>query len=144
MAGEGADSRLVVVAAALVHHGRVLAARRSRPQEMAGRWELPGGKVEAGEDEPAAVRRECQEELGVSVDVGSRVGPPSDLSGGGVLHGWWARLRDGEPAARADHDALLWLAAEEVDDVDWLPADRPLVRSVAAGLVRDGGRGAGP
>src|SRR3954469_7206480 len=52
----------LVVAAALIRHGRVLAARRCRPAELADGWEFPGGKVEAGESEAAALVRELEEE----------------------------------------------------------------------------------
>ena len=56
-----------VVAAAIVRDGLVLAARRSRPAELAGRWEFPGGKVEPGEDIFHALQREFVEELGIRV-----------------------------------------------------------------------------
>ena len=63
----------IVVGAAIVHDGRLLAARRSAPADLAGGWELPGGKVEPGESEADALVRECREELGVAVVVGERV-----------------------------------------------------------------------
>src|SRR5919202_435164 len=63
----------VVVAAATVQHGRVLAARRTRPPHAAGRWELPGGKVEPGEQPEAAVVRELREELACTVRVTGRL-----------------------------------------------------------------------
>ena len=65
----------MIVAAAIVHDGRVLACERAAPPEVAGRWEFPGGKVEPGETDAQALARECAEELGVRVAVGARVGP---------------------------------------------------------------------
>ena len=63
-----------VVAAAMVDRsGRVLIAQRPPGKWQAGRWEFPGGKVEAGEDEEMAVRRELMEELGVRVDAAQRL-----------------------------------------------------------------------
>ncbi len=112
----------------------MLAARRSGPATVAGGWELPGGKVEPGESEPAALVRECREELGVEVAVGNRVGPAVPLGTSTVLHAWHARLVDGEPVALEDHDALRWLGPDELDDVDWLPADAPVVAALAAQL----------
>jgi 8-oxo-dGTP diphosphatase len=129
---------IVVVAAAIVAPGpptRVLAAQRAYPKSLAGQWELPGGKVEPGESDVAALVRECREELGVAIDVLDRVGadlPAVDPAF--TLRVWWARVAAGEPQPH-QHSALRWLAADELDDVDWLPADRPLVVPLRAGLV---------
>ena len=121
----------VVVGAAIVRDGRVLAARRSAPVELAGGWEFPGGKVEIGESEPAALVRECREELGVEVAVGALIGA-EPVAAGLVLHVYLAEHLLGDPEARQDHDELRWLAAGELDSVEWLPADRPLLGAVAA------------
>jgi 8-oxo-dGTP diphosphatase len=59
----------IVVAGAIICESRVLVAQRLRPPELAGRWELPGGKVAAGETESDALARELAEELGVEVAV---------------------------------------------------------------------------
>jgi 8-oxo-dGTP diphosphatase len=118
-----------VVGVAIVCDGRVLAARRARPPDLAGGWEFPGGKVERGESEPAALVRECREELGVVVQVGARLGEvvvePIRL----VVYA--AGLLRGAPQPGADHDQLRWLAAAELDDVPWLPIDRALLPVVA-------------
>jgi 8-oxo-dGTP diphosphatase len=124
----------VVVGAAIVRDGRVLAARRSAPPELAGGWEFPGGKVEPGESEPSALMRECREELGVRVTVGELLGS-APLSRGFVLHVYLAALVAGEPRPLQDHDELRWLAADELDSVDWLPAERPALAAVAALLA---------
>lgn len=127
---------IVVVAAAITDPGppaRVLAAQRGHPDELAGRWEFPGGKVEAGESDVAALIRECREELGVTIDVRDRVG--ADLVASDfVLRVWWARIESGEPHP-AEHRALRWLGSDELDDVDWLPTNRPLVAPLRARLV---------
>jgi len=117
----------VVVAAALLDKdGRVLAAERSRPPELAGRWEFPGGKVEPGESEHEALRRECSEELGVAVEPGERLGADLPVREGVVLRVWLARIVSGEPRP-VEHRSLRWLALDELDEVDWLPVDRPLI-----------------
>lgn len=123
--------RIVVVAGALVHEGRLLAARRSAPPELAGRWELPGGKVEPGRPRAALVR-ELREELGVETDPLERVPGEWPLKPGYVLVVWAARLRAGSAAPRPlqDHDELRWLTAEEIWDVDWLDQDVPAVKDV--------------
>ncbi|MGX1881035.1 (deoxy)nucleoside triphosphate pyrophosphohydrolase [Streptomyces sp. NPDC055287] len=119
--------RVVVVGAALFDEGRLLAARRSAPPELAGRWELPGGKVEHGETPQQALVRELREELGVETDVLERIPGEWPLKPGYVLHVWTARLLSGTPAPLQDHDALRWLRPDEADAVDWLPQDRPAV-----------------
>lgn len=126
----------VIVGAAIVDDGRLLAAQRSYPDDVAGLWELPGGRVEPGETEHAALVRECREELGVDVTVGERVGPDVPLPGGRVLRIHAAALRDGSEPRAAEHKALRWVTAAEVAGVDWLPADRVLVPDLEALLHR--------
>ncbi|MFG1928188.1 (deoxy)nucleoside triphosphate pyrophosphohydrolase [Cryptosporangium sp. NPDC048952] len=119
---------LIVVGAAIVNdRGQVLAAQRAEPPALAGGWEFPGGKVEPGESPEAAIVRECQEELGVEIELVERLGGDLPLQRDrGVLRVWIARLSAGEPAA-LEHAALRWLDATELDDVAWLPADAPLI-----------------
>ena len=125
---------IVVVAAAIVRDGRVLAARRTRPPELAGRWEFPGGKVEPGEDGRAALLRECREELGVEVDVGRVLGSASDGRVALTLH--VAVLRDAAPELGDAHDGLRWLTGSTLGSVDWLPIDAVLLDPVHEMLRR--------
>ncbi|GAB7143574.1 (deoxy)nucleoside triphosphate pyrophosphohydrolase [Mycobacterium riyadhense] len=116
----------IVVAAAIISGATVLVAQRGRPPELAGRWELPGGKVAAGETERAALARELAEELGLEVSdvmVGDRLGDDVRLDDTATLRAYRVRLLRGEPHAR-DHRALRWVTAAELRDVDWVPADR--------------------
>lgn len=126
---------LIVVGAAIVNdRGQVLAAQRPEPDRLAGGWEFPGGKVEPGETDEAALVRECREELGVEVVVGERLGSDIPLAlGRGYLRVWMVRLAEGEPVA-LEHSALRWLDATELDDVAWLPADAPLIEELRARL----------
>lgn len=117
---------------------KLLAARRNRPEALAGLWEFPGGKVEPGESEVAAVRRELREELGVQLRLGAPIPGPHpqgwQLNEKAAMRMWFAQITDGEPAPLDGHDQLSWL---ELDDqvgevVDWIPADAPIVAACLA------------
>ena len=126
---------LVVMAGAVIRDGALLVARRSRPAELAGRWELPGGKVEDGETEQEALARELDEELGITVRVGDRLGTDVDLGDGLVLRTRVAELLTGEPAP-TEHDEIRWVGADELETLDWVPADRSLLNDFAGVLRR--------
>ena len=118
--------RIVVVGAALVDKGRLLAARRSAPPALAGRWELPGGKVEEGETPQAALARELREELGIEAEILDRVPGEWPLRPPDALQVWTARLLPDSPAAKPlqDHDDLRWRAEhDELGTVAWLDQD---------------------
>lgn len=120
----------VIVGAAIVEDGRVLACERCDPPEVAGKWEFPGGKVEPGETEEEALVRECEEELGVLVAVGPRVGDDVLLGHGrSVLRVYLATLVKGQPAP-LEHSEIRWLGRDQLGDVPWLPADAPIVEAL--------------
>ncbi len=125
------------MASVIFRAGRVLAGRRTEPPALAGGWELPGGKVEAGETDEEALARELLEELGVRVVLGARVGADWPL-GPYVLRVWISTLLPGpEPAPLEQHDVLAWVPLDDLDSVAWLPGDREPVEA-AAGLLRAG------
>jgi 8-oxo-dGTP diphosphatase len=121
---------LIIVGAAILADGRLLACQRSEPPEVAGRWEFPGGKVEPGESELDALVRECEEELGILIAVKERVGGDVPLAHGwALLRVWQAEIVSGEPQP-LEHANLRWLGPDELDSVPWLPADAPIVAEV--------------
>jgi 8-oxo-dGTP diphosphatase len=125
---DNTEMPVIVVAAAVIDgDGRLLAARRNAPEAHAGGWEFPGGKVEPGESDKDALVRELKEELGVTVEVGERVGDEWPLQPGYVMRVYRARIIEGEPEPLEDHDLVRWLDAGAWWSVSWLNADRPVI-----------------
>jgi 8-oxo-dGTP diphosphatase len=142
-AGRTPDPR-VVVAAVIERDGLFLAARRTGPAALAGRWEFPGGKAEPGEDDAAALRRECREELGVEIEVGEAIGPVYPAAGGALLvRTYLAALAAGEPAPIESHDELRWLAAGApgVRELPWLEGDYVILDALEERARTAGGAG---
>lgn len=122
---------LLVVGAAIVRDGRLLAAQRAHPPALAGQWELPGGKVEPGEDDRVALARECREELGIEIAVGPRLtGDVPTIGVEGLLRTYVCDLVAGDPEAR-EHQALRWLGSHELEAVPWLRSDLALLPALA-------------
>lgn len=125
----------VVVGAAIVEAGRVLACARAKPPEIAGMWEFPGGKVEPGETPDAALVREVAEELGCTIAVTAWLPGAARIGDTHELRVATAVLVDGEPRP-TEHDLLRWLDADGLDDVDWLEPDRPFLVPLAGMMPR--------
>lgn len=115
----------------------ILAARRSAPEQFAGLWEFPGGKVEPGEAPEAALHRELREELGIEVRLGNEL--PAATAAGWPLNEratmrvWLAEICEGEPVPLEDHDELRWISLADSDEalsLPWIPADFPIVRAL--------------
>ena len=120
-------SRQVVVGVALLDSDRrLLVAQRAEPAALAGFWELPGGKVDPGETDEEALVRECEEELGVTVELLERVGSDLPIGETGVLRVWSGRVRSGQLTA-IEHAELRWVTADDLGALAWLPADLPLL-----------------
>jgi 8-oxo-dGTP diphosphatase len=135
---------VLVVAAAIVDDldapRELLAARRTVPASLAGRFEFPGGKVDPGETPEEALHREIREELGVRVALGPEVVGPVDgawrLSDTYVMRLWLAEIVDGVPRPLVEHDELRWLPPGQWRSVPWLDADVPIVEAVAGMVSR--------
>ena len=129
-----------VVGAALVDSlaapSKLLAARRTAPEQFAGMWEFPGGKVEPGESCEEGLHRELREELGVEVRLGAEVPGPGTqgwpLNEKAAMRVWLAEITNGAPAPLEDHDELRWVALDpqELAGLDWIPADLPIVTAM--------------
>ena len=112
----------------------MLACRRTTPAADAGRWELPGGKVEPGETPDEALVREVREELGCEIAVVRWLGTSAPIGDGLVLHAALADLVAGDPTP-VEHDAVRWLGPHELADVEWLVPDRPFMAEIASALT---------
>jgi 8-oxo-dGTP diphosphatase len=126
-------SNQIVVAGALISGPLLLVAQRARPPELAGLWELPGGKVAAGESEAAALARELHEELGVDVTVGPRIGADVALTDTMTLRAYRV-TQTGGALHPNDHRALRWVGADELASLPWVPADRAWVGELTQAL----------
>jgi 8-oxo-dGTP diphosphatase len=139
-----------VVAALIRRDGQVLLTQRRPGRHLGLSWEFPGGKVEVGETDEDALRRELREELDVEVAVGTRCFETRHTYGTREIHllVYRCRLVSGTPRAIEVH-ALEWVDEARVADREFLPADIPLVRGIASGLIAqdpilDPEPGAGP
>ena len=128
---------------------RLLVARRTAPEQFAGLWEFPGGKVEAGEQCEAALHRELREELGVGVRLGQELpaatGEGWRLNERASMRVWLAEISDGDPRPLEDHDKLRWISTTnryEALSLPWIPADFPIVRALLESLDTLVGSGA--
>lgn len=117
--------------------GRVLACRRPPKDQWSGYWEFPGGKIAEGESVHSAVEREIQEELCISVSALDEVSR--------ISHRYEDRIVDlriidcgvvdPNSIILTEHDMLRWLEKDELDDVNWLPADLPIIKEWMKGGI---------
>lgn len=119
-----------VAAAVIIEHGRLFIARRPECDPLAGMWELPGGKLEAGEALDECLRRELDEELGMIAEVGlelARTVYSYDHGSFELVALHTVRLSPYRPAV---HDATAWVSSSEIRGYRLAPADVALVDEI--------------
>ena len=119
-----------VVAAIIIDNGKVFATQRGYGEFKDG-WEFPGGKIDAGETPEEALIREIKEELDTEVEVKELLDtveydyPKFHLS----MDCFICKIKSGDLVLK-EHEAAAWLPKEELDSVDWLPADITLIDKI--------------
>lgn len=122
--------QLNVSAAIIKHQNTVLATQRGYGAYK-DKWEFPGGKIEPGETPEQALVREIREELSVEITVGERIAvieydyPEFHLR----MYCFLCEIMGGRPVL-TEHEAARWLTRENIDEVDWLPADRAVLPQI--------------
>jgi 8-oxo-dGTP diphosphatase len=127
-----------VVAALIWREGKILVCQRTRHQPMPLKWEFPGGKIEEGEQPRDALRRELEEELGITAGIGDEVVRLQHRYPGGnsvELRFFDVREHSGELENRIFRE-IIWAEPHTLPTYDFLEADAALVRDLAAGKIR--------
>jgi len=131
------ERKQIEVVAAIIYddEGRIFATQRGYGDFKDG-WEFPGGKMEPGELPEDALKREIQEELETCIVVERLVKtvewdyPQFHLT----MHCYWCHVESGSLTLK-EHEAARWLSHDQFDSVDWLPADKAVVKELKKELA---------
>lgn len=120
-----------VVAGAIIKDGKVFAAQRGNKGKTAFKFEFPGGKIEPGETPKEALARELREELSINVEVHELITAIVDEYEDVILHidTYRCSLISGTPTL-SEHIALQWSNKEELDKLQFSPADKPTLEKI--------------
>ena len=114
-----------VVAAIIVEKDKVLVTQRGYGEFKDG-WEFPGGKVELGETLESALKREIKEELEIEIDTYIDTVEYDYPQFHLTMHCYKCRILDGQLMLK-EHEASKWVSQDELNEIDWLAADRIVV-----------------
>ena len=126
-----------VTAAILEKDGRILIDQRNSKYHLTGKWEFPGGKIEAGETPEECLARELNEEFDIEVSIGDHLGSN--------IHHYdhisiellaYCAFWDGGKINSTDHKDFKWVTIDELDQFDFAPADQPFVEMLKRGEIK--------
>ena len=117
-----------VTAAVIIHKGKVLCARRAAHKDLSGFWEFPGGKIEPGESFVECLQRELKEELGIKTRVDKYLLSTEYQYTDKRIRLFVYKVSWLSGHIRCvDHDEIRWLPISELSDLNWAPADLPVI-----------------
>ena len=123
--------KLEVVAAIIIKDNKILCTQRAGKGETALKWEFPGGKIEENETNKKALAREIREELSIDVDVCDYfMSVEHEYKSFGItMHGYICNIKDKDIKLN-EHVDYCWLDVDELDNLDWSEADKPIVEEL--------------
>ncbi|TMN22178.1 (deoxy)nucleoside triphosphate pyrophosphohydrolase [Lentibacillus cibarius] len=120
-----------VVGAVILDDNKILCAQRGPSKSLPYKWEFPGGKIEQGETPENALKREIEEEMHCYINVGAQVDHTVYEYDFGTVHltTYFCHLLEGTPI-RTEHHKLAWVSPEDLQILDWAPADIPAIEKL--------------
>ncbi|MBB5180266.1 8-oxo-dGTP diphosphatase [Planomicrobium koreense] len=125
-----------VVGAVITDGEKILCAQRGTEKALPKLWEFPGGKIEENESPQEALRREIKEEIHCEIEIGKQVEHTVYEYDFGIVHltTFYCKLLEGTPVL-TEHMAIEWLKPNELEQVEWAPADIPAIEKIARTFV---------
>ncbi|EFK54232.1 (deoxy)nucleoside triphosphate pyrophosphohydrolase [Corynebacterium genitalium ATCC 33030] len=121
-----------VTGAVIIRNGTVFAAQRGPGKALAGKWEFPGGKIEPGEPPEESLARELKEEWLIDATVGPHITTTNHKYDFGTVHlsTFQCALTGDQEPTLTEHAESRWVPIDELDSLDWAPADVPAVEMI--------------